>query len=65
VLAAKALEAGLTTEEVVKRATAGLSTKSLVAPGKIAATALFLASELASAINGQGIAVDNDTHYMI
>jgi NAD(P)-dependent dehydrogenase (short-subunit alcohol dehydrogenase family) len=65
VLAAKAVEAGLTREEVLRRATAGLSTKSLVAPEKIAATALFLASELASAINGQGIAVDNDAHYMI
>lgn len=65
VLAAKALEAGLTREEVVRRATAALSTKALVAPEKIAATALFLASELASSINGQGIAVDNDTRYMI
>jgi NAD(P)-dependent dehydrogenase (short-subunit alcohol dehydrogenase family) len=65
VLAAKAVEAGLTREEVLKRATAGLSTKSLIAPEKIAATVLFLASELASAINGQGIAVDNDVHYMV
>jgi len=65
VLAAKAIEAGLTKEEMERRATAGVSLKSLVPPEKVAATALFLASELGGAINGQAIAVDNDTHYMV
>jgi enoyl-[acyl-carrier-protein] reductase (NADH) len=65
VIAAKAREAGLTQEQFVGRATAGMSMKSLIAPEKIASTALFLASEFASAINGQAIPVDNDTHYMV
>lgn len=65
VLAAKAAEAGLTQEQIERNATAGLSIRSLVAPEKIATTALFLASEFGNAINGQAIAVDNDTHYMV
>jgi enoyl-[acyl-carrier-protein] reductase (NADH) len=62
---AKAIEAGTAVEEIIERATAGLSTKALVAPQDVAATAVFLASELASAINGQSISVDHDTHYMV
>jgi NAD(P)-dependent dehydrogenase (short-subunit alcohol dehydrogenase family) len=65
VLAAKANAAGLTIDQIERNATAGLSIKALVSPKRIASTALFLASDLGSAINGQAIAVDNDTHYMV
>jgi NAD(P)-dependent dehydrogenase (short-subunit alcohol dehydrogenase family) len=65
VVAAKAIEAATSTEEILGRATAGMSIKSLVAPQDVAATALFLASGLANAINGQAIAVDHDTHFMV
>jgi len=33
-------------------------------PEKIAATAVFLASQAAAAISGQALSVDNDAHYM-
>lgn len=65
VLNEKARAAGVTENEMRQRALAGVSIKSLVSPRQIASVALFLASEGASAISGQTLAVDNDTHYMV
>ena len=64
VLEAKALEAGVTKEDILQHGLAGLSIKSLVPPEKVASTAVFLASQAAAAISGQALSVDNDAHYM-
>lgn len=55
---ADAASTGCTYEEALSRKATAIPMRRLAAPGKVAALAVFLASEEAGYITGQAIAVD-------
>lgn len=61
VLQGRAQIGGRSLEEVTAEAMASMSVKKLISPEKVAALAVFLASDNAESISGQALSIDGDT----
>jgi NAD(P)-dependent dehydrogenase (short-subunit alcohol dehydrogenase family) len=65
IIAAKAEQLGVSSEEVLNRMVEGISLKTTVTAQDIANTALFLASEAGRHISGQAISVCGGARYLV
>src|SRR3954469_2932542 len=65
IIAAKAEQLGVSSEEILKRMVEGISLKTTVTAPDIANTALFLASDAGRHISGQAISVCGGARYLV
>ena len=65
IIAAKAEQLGVSSEEILKRMVEGISLKTTVTAQDIANTALFLASDAGRHISGQAISVCGGARYLV